>query len=280
MKKETVSDASLRAFLLGKIDDEQRERIEGLFLTDSQERERVVSAEEDLIEDYLENVLTPEDKQRFIALYAQTPEQQQQLRIIKSIKNWAIREPALPKTDGASGWMWTRLPARSWLKPVFLIPISVAAMFAIVVGVVWLNSRERNRWHLAIEKELVQLNTPDSLRESLPGMMSVDLSRGAVRGAERETAFKRPTEFRPVQLHLLWVQEERYPSYQAEIKLVGSDESFTIADLKGADDQGYAVRLRLPAALLERGQHQIRLSGINSDGTSGLVEEYFFTIND
>jgi hypothetical protein len=280
MKKETVSNALLRAFLLGKIDDEQRERIEGLFLTDSQERERVVSAEEDLIEDYLENILTPEDKQRFIALYAQTPEQQQQLRTVKSIKSWAIRETALPKTDGASGSMWTRLRARSWLKPVFLIPISVAAMIAIVVGVVWLNSRERNRRHLAVERELAQLNTPDRLRESLPGMMSVDLSHGAVRGAERETTFKRPAESRPVELRLLWVQEERYPRYRAEIKLVGSDKSFTIPDLRGADDQGYAVRLRLPADLLERGQHQIRLSGINNDGSSGLVEEYFFTVDE
>ena len=281
MKKETVSDASLRAFLLGNVDDDERERIENLFLTDSQERERVLCAEQDLIEDYLEDSLTSEDKQRFIALYAQTPEQRQKLRISKSIKDWAIRETAaLPQATGTNVSMWTRLRAWSWLKPVFVIPVAVATMIAIVVAVVWLNSRERNRRHFAIEQELAQLNTPSSLRETLPGTVSRDLSSGAVRGAEQQSEIKKSADIRFIELHLPWAPTERYPSYQAEIKRVGNDESFTIPDLKGANDRTYAVRLKLPAHMLDRGRYQIRLSGINADGATGLVEEYFFTVNE
>ena len=58
MKEESITDALLREFLLGKINDEERERIEDLFLTDSQTKERVLALEQDLIEDYLENSLT------------------------------------------------------------------------------------------------------------------------------------------------------------------------------------------------------------------------------
>lgn len=278
MKKETVSDALLRAFLLGNIADDERERIESLFLTDSQERERVLSAEQDLIEDYLEDSLTPEDKQRFIALYAQTPEQRQQLRVTKSIKDWAIREAAA-QIPSAKVSVWTRLRA-SWLKPVFVIPIAVATMIAIVVAVVWLNSRERTRRHLAIEQELAQLNTPSSLRESLPGTVSRDLSPGAVRGAEQQSEIKKSTDVRFIELQLPWVQKERYPSYRATIKRVGDDESLTIPNLQAANDREYAVRIRIPAYRLERGQYQIRLSGINADDTSGLVEEYLFTVSE
>jgi len=280
MKEETVSDASLRGFLLGKADDKARERIESLFLTDSQERERILAAEQDLIEDYLEDNLTAEDKQRFIALHAQTPEQRRKLRITKSIKDWAIREAELPQTNGTKVSLWIRLRTRSWLRPVFVVPVAVATMIAIVVAVVWFNSRERNKRHLAIEQELAQLNTPARLAETLPQMVSVDLSPGVVRGAERTTEIEKSRDVRAIELRLAWVEKERYPRYQAEIKGIGNDESFTIHDLQGEDNRGYAVRIRVPAHLLNRGEYQIRLSGINADGTSGLVEEYQFTVTD
>jgi len=280
MKEETVSDALLRAFLLGKVDDDERQRIERLFLTDSQERERVLSAEQDLIEDYLEDSLTTEDKQRFIALYAQTPEQRRKLGITKSIKDWAIREVTSPEASGAEVSVWARLRAKSWVKPVFVIPIAVAAMIAIVIALVWLNNREQNRRHLAIEQELAQLNTPSSLREIPPQMVSKDLSPAAVRGAEKETEVRKADDVRIFELRLPWVQRDRYSSYQAQIKRLGEDESYTIRSLQGEDDGRYAVRLRIPARLLNRGQYLIRLSGINADGTSGPLEEYLFTVND
>lgn len=280
MKEETVSDALLRAFLLGEIADEERERIESLFLTDSQERERVLSAEQDLIEDYLEGSLTTEDKQRFIAIYGQTPEQRQKLKITKSIKDWAIREAALPQPDRAKVSVWARLRARSWLKPVFVIPLAVATMIAIVIAVVWLNSRERTRRHSAIEQELAQLNTPASLREVPSQMVSRDLSSAALRGAEQETEISKTGAVRVVELRLRWVQKDRYASYQAEIHRVGDDESYTIRNLQGEDDGQYDVRLRIPAHMLNRGQYLIALKGSNADSASSSLAEYLFTVNE
>ena len=58
MKEETGGDAVLREFLLGGLDDEQRVLIEDQFLTDSQTWERVLAAEQELIEDYLEGSLS------------------------------------------------------------------------------------------------------------------------------------------------------------------------------------------------------------------------------
>ena len=58
MNEEILTDALLREFLLGKVDDEEVARIESLFLTDSEARERVLVIEQELIEDYLENSLT------------------------------------------------------------------------------------------------------------------------------------------------------------------------------------------------------------------------------
>jgi hypothetical protein len=98
MKKEILTDAVLREFLLGKVDDEEAARIESLFLTDSQAREKVLVIEQELIEDYLEDSLTAEDREKFLLRYGQTAAQLQQLRITKAIKDWAVRENASVQT--------------------------------------------------------------------------------------------------------------------------------------------------------------------------------------
>ena len=75
MKEDSVTDALLREFLLGKLADADRERMEGLFLTDSATRERVLALEQDLVDDYLEDGLSQGDKVRFVSRYARTDEQ-------------------------------------------------------------------------------------------------------------------------------------------------------------------------------------------------------------
>ena len=91
MNEELVADVELRQFLLGYVDDKERERIESLFVTNPL-RERMLAAEQELIEEYLEDSLKPADKEKFIEQYAVTPAQRRKLRITKSIKDWAIAE--------------------------------------------------------------------------------------------------------------------------------------------------------------------------------------------
>jgi hypothetical protein len=259
MKEEILTDAVLREFLLGKINDEERARIESLFLTDSEAREKVLVVEQELIEDYLEDSLTGEDRENF-----------------KAIKDWALRENAA-QTIPIEPSIWQRLRARVRLRPVFVIPIAVTALIAIVVGGIWLNTRIKRA---ALEQELAQLNTPASLREVPERMFSLNLSPVTVRSAESEIVIKRPAaETAIIELHLPWIQKERYPTYNAEIRRVGGDESFTIQNLQTENNQRYEIRLRFPARIIARGQHQVRLSGIDSGGTAGTSEEYVFTVD-
>lgn len=143
MNEELLTDMALRQFLLGNVDDKERERIESLFVTNSV-RERMLAAEEELIEDYLEDSLNPADKEKFIAQYAVTPAQRQKLRITKSIKDWAMAEAKACATT-ISGWSRSR--GRLRLKPMFVIPIAATAMIALIVGAGSLSSKiqQRNR---------------------------------------------------------------------------------------------------------------------------------------
>lgn len=277
MKDDSVTDALLREFLLGKLAGEDRERIEGLFLTDSQTRERVLALEQDLFDDYLEDSLSQEDKERFISRYAQTDEQRRKLRITGAIKDWAVREARAPHQAAAVS-IWSRV--WSWLRfnPRFFIPIAVTTVVAAVFAIVWLNGRIEQRKHLAIEQELAQLNSPASLREVPPNTISVDLSPVSVRSAQLQGELNIPGGTGLVELHLPWIQSERYSTYQAEVRRLRDRKLFKIPNLQAQNNGRYTIRLRLPAQMLTTGGYQINLTGIAANGTLSFSEEYSFVV--
>jgi len=259
-----IDDAFLREFLLGKVNDEERGRVEDLFLTDPQAKERVLGVEQDLIEDYLEGTLTTADRERFVARYAQTPEQRRTHRITKSIKDWALAEAA--SSARTSGWRGFR----AWFgfRPAFFIPIAATAMIVIVVGALWISRRSE---HSAIEHELAQLNSPSNPRS---GQVLAELSPVTVRGGESQASLN--TRSSEIELRLLWIQKERYASYQATIHRVDESRSYVVRNLQPESD-GKAVPLRLPVHILSRGTYQINLS---ADGSVSPAEEYQFTMGD
>lgn len=278
--KEALSDALLRQFLLGRVTDEERQRIESLFLTDAEAKERIIAAEQELIDDYSEGALTTEDRKQFHLHYAQTPEQQRKLRIARLINEWAAAKTATPQPVLDRGSRWPIVGQLLSSRAALVTSIALAAMILIVATVwLWGVMEQRNR-RLAVEQELAELNSPSELREPSSQTPSLDLSPMTVRGAEAQVEVKLSPGIRIVELRLPWIQKERHPIYQAEVRPVGTDESFTIRNLEAQNDRGYLIRLRLPTNLLKRGQYKIRLTGIDGDGGLGITEEYTFVVSD
>lgn len=278
MKEEPMTDALVREFLLGKLADEERERIENLFLTDPQTRETVLTLEEELIEEYLEGNLTEADNERFRARYAQTDEQRRKLRISKSIKDWALAHAKAPQTAAATVSLWNRFWTRLRLRPAFAVPIAVMIAIATILVIVWLNNQMERRKHLAVEQELAQLNSPSSLRETPPDMISFDLRSVTVRSGEPQSGINRGPDSRIIEMRLPWIQKERYATYQAQVRRIEDKTSFLIPNLQAENNEEYRIRVRLPARMLRRGLYQIQLRGLADDGTLGSPEEYPFFV--
>lgn len=279
MKEQSLTDALVREFLLGKLAEEEQEQIEDLFLTDPQAREKVLAIEQELIDDYLESSLSEEDKKRFLSRYAQTDEQRRKLRIAKSINDWAIAESRAPQTIAATLSIWRRLRARLRLKPFFVVPMAVTTLIAIVLGFLLFNSYMERRKHLAVEQELVQLNSPGSLRETPPQMASYDLRPVTTRSVEAQRELKPGSDIRIVELRLPWIRKERYSTYRAEISRVEDNEVFTIPNVAPETNGTHVIRIRLSADMLRRGNYQIHLSGIADDKSPGLQQEYNFAVS-
>jgi hypothetical protein len=277
MKEEIVTDVSLRQFLLGKVDDEERVRIESLVITNALTKERVCGAEEDLLEDYFEDALSAFDRERFRAQYAYSDHLQRRLEITRDIRNLAIaaqkRKSAYSGTQTSN---WSRVFTSFRLKPVRVMLI-VATVIAIVIVGLWLNRKIelRNR-QLAIEKEIVRLNASTSKLDE--NISSLTLRPVTLRGAETQAELVMRPDIQIVELRLLWNLSESYPSYQAVLKRTGDTQSFVVHNLH-AEMDGKAILLRLPNQILTVGTYQVELTSIMADGQSGPTEEFQFSVS-
>lgn len=269
MGDDLVTDASLRQFLLGQLSEDERQQIEKIFITDSQTRERILLLEQDLIEDYLDDALTPAEREQFVEQYTATPAQRRRLRIAKSIKDAKV--PA--KTT-----VWNRLRERVRPRLVVLVPIAAAIVVAIVCAVFLLNRRvERQTRQSTIAREVIQLNAPSNRHDRTPGTTSLELRPGAFRGVDSPPQLVKSAGMQAVELRLLWTPKDRYPSYRAVVQRVGGDEPIPVDNLR-ADSDGRTIRLTLPAHILTRGAYRIELMGVNAEGVAGPAEEYQFTV--
>ena len=278
MGDDLVTDASLRQFLLGQLNEEERQQVEKIFITDSQARERILLVEQDLIEDYLDESLTAAERNQFLQQFAATPAQRRKLRITKAIKDRAVKERAL-RAFPATTSVWTRLGELLRPRPlVLVVPITAAILVAIVTAVIWVNRRvERQTRRTTIAREIIQLNAPSN-RQVTPETIILELRSGASRGIESPPQVVKKL-WQVVELHLLWPQSKQYPSYRAVVQRVGDDESIPVDGLR-ADDDGTTIRLKLPTAVLTRGTYRVELTGISADGAKSRSEEYQFTVSD
>ena len=281
MNGPSRSEELLRQFLLGEVDDAERERIEALFLTDTQFKEQLLAAEQSLIDDYLEERLTVEHRESFLSQYGASHNQRRKLRIAKSIKEYAEAQPVDIPADARidtrpnvvpTGWFGTNKPKLVW---------TIAAVVVVaVLLVVWLqiSRSQHDARHSAIEQELASLNDPSGLRQTLPDMASLSVAPITLRNVESPAQFTPQSEIRVLELHLIQVQNEGHQRYRAVIKKGSVSEPFKFPDFQPADDNPRVIRLRVPTSFLSRGTYQIILSAIAADGSVSSVEEYNFTV--
>jgi len=278
MNEPSPSEESLRHFLLGKVPEAERVGIERLFLTDAQYKERLLAAEQSLIDDYLEERLTTDDRESFLSQYAATPDQQRKLRIARSIKEHAEAQAVLRPIDVALNRKRKR-PSGVRAKSGLILRIAAVVIVALILTI-WVLSR-RNQpgaQHLAIERELATLNDPSRLRETLPQMAALSVAPITLRNIQTQPHFALRSDVSVLELHLLLVPNERHEKYRAVLQNAANSEEFTVPELAVEGDKSRLIRLRIPTSILSPGDYKIRLSSTSPDGDGSSVEEYNFSV--
>lgn len=279
MKDDLVPDSLLRQFLLAQVGEDERQRIERLFITGALSEERVIAVEEELIDDYLDDCLNSVDRESFLAQYVETWDQQRKLRTASSIRDWARTQSIAEVGKETRSYSWAGLRQRIQLKPFWAVPIVFASIVAMVILGIWFgqNAQERKR-SLATERQIQQLNEAENSGR-ITASRALTLTPVSLRSAGPQAEFSAQPVSHVVELRLVWMQKQTYPTYRAVIRRVGDNRSMTIRDLRSGDNDA-TVRLLLPADALSSGQYEIELSAMNFDGAAGPSDEYRFAVTD
>lgn len=281
MKEEDEEEGTLRRFLLGQLNEDERQRVEERLITDRDLKEQALMVEGELVEDYLDGSLTEAERGLFVKHLLSTPEQRRRLRIAGSLRKYLVsgesQPPAVPGREA-------RAPASGggrfghgafWLNRRALLAASLALLLALIFGSVWLAGVQRRRNQLAeVRRALEHINR-------LPitgGSSGVFLSPLSVRSGGAKNSLAPPNDGAAALLWLLLVKDE-YQSYQVIFWKEGDAERLTLDGLRAeATPSGKAIPVRLPAELLRPGAYVFKLNGVTADGRTEEAGEYDFRV--
>jgi hypothetical protein len=295
MREANHDEQMMRQFLLDKLELEERERIEEQFMTNEAFKEKLLMAEEGLIEDYLDNSLDDADREQFHAVFLSSPEQLEKLTMARAINDGTKAEakPVGPSVESASEEFVgldkrpdAKQPAKSSRRSALWI---AAAAVIVILATLWLiqrsprgqeNAEDRAR-RLAIQAELAELNSGSrSGSEVAPGeTLSVVLAPINTRASGTPNLLRR-TGVAVFEFWLLPTSLDKV-NFKALISKDGVAGQLEVSNLPLADKpQGRAVRLRVPTHLLGPGAYQVELRAVSINGDSVYAGEYRFQMAD
>jgi len=258
----------IRRYLLGGLDDSERQTIEERIFTDPAFFDRVSMTEDELLEDYAFEILSQDDAEKFASRLLVTPEQIQRLQTTKALRKYI--DDSLGKADPAPGG-----PFFLRIKPAWRAAIGAVLIIAVGIGI-WVflfNSLDRT---------LARLNSPgndNEMKSDFP--IGIDMLRFRSGSAsESNKQFAVPKGANVVQLRLL-LGPLSYNSYQVSL-ITGQDSTlFTLdnrAPINTAD--GTLLVVRVPARVFAPGEYRLALKGKNGNGQVDDLGSYTFSISE
>jgi hypothetical protein len=287
MIQQSDEEVNMRRYLLGDVDETEREQVEERILCDEAFAERLSIAQDHLIDDYVFDGLSEADRQSFETNFVLNKDRRNKLRIAQALDAYVTRElPSQHATNHHS-----RVPSELWRTTGRFIErhkLWATLAFATIVLLVFLGPKlaswlmPRTISPLAaqrarIERELADLNR-DPSRSVNNATIDLALQPTLLREGGETKRVVITSDVRLVRLKLEF-PEVKYDRYRTAVKTVEGDELFAVADLKPTADTSVGViLLRIPSEFLSSGDYQIELQGTPQDGQAAPVAHYSFRI--
>jgi len=102
MSRNSPEAHTLREYLLGKLDDQEDLELSRDILLNNVPAEMIDSIEDEIIEDYLDNVLTPADKETVEKYFLLSSERREKLRFAQLLRSH-LEKKSTPIKKGGNG---------------------------------------------------------------------------------------------------------------------------------------------------------------------------------
>jgi hypothetical protein len=270
MQRETTK---LRQFLLGNSAETEGEEIGRRIISDRDFDDEMSFAEEELIEDFLENTLTAEEKELFYRNFLTSPARIELLKETTRLRNYArnhfVKVSETAREEKKSGGFFENLKAFLTLN---LRPIAAVLIILMLAGVAWRVFVYEAGGLTQIEKEYAALNAKDLSNPSETAhLSSKSLLSGTFRDAGGSVKLN-PANLTENVLFSLALPPATPKDALFDLELTkGGQAVFKQNKLRVYQNQsGQELKVILPRSVLSKGSYQIKL---NSGANYGFAVE-------
>jgi hypothetical protein len=307
----------MQRYLLGELSEAEQSALEQEYFTDRQVFDKMVRAENELVDNYARDQLTPQLRERFEQYYLAHPKRRERMKFAQALLTKLDQVEADHAAADASvklaPWWRRLLPVLPGEKRVFAFSMALALLL-LMLGGVWLVFQTRRlreelaqtqaaraaqeqherelRQQLANEQTRIkdlndeldrarsQVKGPQAEPPATPAFVTLLLTAGGIRGADTGPApmLIIPAATEQVRLRLN-VKDSDYPSYRVALQPVGGKEIFTRRDLKPKTTKaGATFVIIVPAGRFATGDYILTLKGVTQTGEVDDVSKSIFRV--
>lgn len=300
-------------YLLGELSEADRAELEDLYLADQEFFDRLLAAEDDLIDDYVQGRLSKKESSLFEQNFLTSPERIDRVRSARALSRFVgANQVARVKASLADRVLSYFKVGSTAMR--FAVSAAMVVVVAVVAGM-WIElDRMRSQLGEVQSGQVAQLQREDGLKHELDeqkrtseqldaqlrnerserGRLQQEVAKlrepqaevfsevlgfGVVerpRGGFPEESRKRlvvPKRAELVRLRLDLLKDE-YPGYVVILENEAGQEVWRAALSASKSAKGTAVVIRIPSRLLERGRYNLVLNGSTEAKTFETISEY------
>ena len=295
----------LRQYLLGVLPETEQTALEDEFLNHEDSFEQMVAAENELVDGYVRNQLTAQERRQFEQHYLAHPDRRERVRFAQTLlakidqQSESAAEPiaASRKVAGKTSW---RQKLSDFFQPgnwQLNWAASVALLLlAVTAGVLYLRTRPNPNSQNVATRETPAPPTPSPSASALvqpsvlpspvaaekPGSIFATLAltvgglRGEGNGQASRLALSPNVNFVRLQLRLRRLD---YPSYRVSLSPIGGAEVWRKQGLKSTlSATGESITVTVPASKLSAGDYLLTIRGVIKEGDIEEVGKSSFRV--
>ncbi len=303
-------------YLLGELSDSEQAALEEKYFTDPQVFDKMVKAENELVDNYARGLLNPESREKFEQYYLAHPKRRERAEFAQTL----VTKLDQFEADGAVAlvrqvsWWRRLLPALSGRAFAFSMSL-VLLLLVFGLGVLFFKTRrsqeelartqaahaaqeERDReLQQQLAKERTRINEAnDELNlartqvtrsqpkapstQTTPAFVTLLLTAGGIRGTDTalapEIIIPTGTEQVRIQVNL---RESGYSNYRVVLQAVGGETIFSRQGVKPqATKSGSTFVINVPARRFASGDYILTLRGVRPDAEIDDVSKSIFRV--
>ena len=261
MNQNGNREERMREYLLGGLTSEEMEWVEEALLTDDSVFEELSALEDELIDQYIDNDLSGEDRAKFEQHFLVTPKRHEEVSFARALKRYASNHTRLTDAEAEISSSKHQAPLRFLRGQNRRLAFAIAAalLLAICSGV-WLIPNRWRPWDHKGPQRLIALT----------------LKPGALRSGGGESRIKIPEDAGVLEVRLE-VRDPTYQAYRVVLRPFEGTPVFTSNDVQlNSAETPPAVVVDVQAKVVAAGEYQVILSGVKEDGSIEEFDDYRF----